>query len=108
MVFTTYATPCMILTNQLSNVSFNFGIKISRPRSAWVAQLVKRLTLGFSSGHDLRVVRSSPTLGSALSGESLSPCPCPSPCALSLSHVLSLSLSQINKPLKKKSPGPRL
>ena len=27
---------------------------------AWVAQLVKHLTLDFHSGHDLRVVRSSP------------------------------------------------
>ena len=43
----------------------------------WVAQLVKQLTLDFGSGHDLRVVRSSPTLGFALSMEpawdSLSP-----------------------------------
>ena len=30
---------------------------------AWVAQLVKHLTHDFSSGLDLRVVRSSPTLG---------------------------------------------
>jgi len=29
----------------------------------WAAQSVKCPTLGFSSGHDLRVVRSSPTLG---------------------------------------------
>ena len=38
-------------------------------RGAWVAELVKHLTLGFSSGHDLEVVRSSPTSGSALRGE---------------------------------------
>ena len=30
----------------------------------WVAQSVKCLTLGFGSGHDLRVVGSSSTLGS--------------------------------------------
>ena len=36
----------------------------------WVAQLVKRLTHGFSSGHDLRVVRLSPVLGSTITGES--------------------------------------
>uniref|UniRef100_A0A452RRJ7 DUF4485 domain-containing protein n=1 Tax=Ursus americanus TaxID=9643 RepID=A0A452RRJ7_URSAM len=39
-------------------------------RSAWVSQAVKCVTLGFGSGHDLRVVRSSPKLGSALRGES--------------------------------------
>ena len=44
---------------------------------AWVAQSVERLTLDFSSGHDLRVMGSSPALGSVLSMEpawnSLSP-----------------------------------
>ena len=33
---------------------------------AWVAQSVKHLTLDFGSGHDLRVVRFSPELGSRL------------------------------------------
>ena len=32
-------------------------------RDAWVAQLVKRPTLDFGSGHDLKVVRSNPVLG---------------------------------------------
>ena len=36
---------------------------------AWVAQWVERLTLGLCSGQDLRVVGSSPVLGSALSRE---------------------------------------
>ena len=31
-----------------------------------VAQLVKHLALNFSSGHDLRIVRSNPVSGSAL------------------------------------------
>ena len=35
----------------------------------WVAQAVKRLTFDFSSGLDLRVVSSSPTLGSMLGME---------------------------------------
>jgi len=61
---------------------------------AWVAQLVKHLILGFGSGHDLRVMRSSPMLGSALTMESALdsfplpfPLPplCSSPCSLSLS-----------------------
>ena len=30
---------------------------------AWVAQLVRCLTLGFSSGHNLKVVGSSPHVG---------------------------------------------
>ena len=37
---------------------------------AWVAQWVDCPTLGLNSGHDLRVVGSSPTSGSVLSGES--------------------------------------
>ena len=32
-------------------------------RGTWMAQSVKYLTLDLSSDHDLRVVRSSPTLG---------------------------------------------
>ena len=53
-------------------------------RGAWVAQLVEHPTLGFSSGHDLKVVRSSPVSGSVLSGESLSLHP-------SSLHALSLN-----------------
>ena len=34
---------------------------------AWVAQLVECLTLGFSSGHDLKVMELSPVTGSTLS-----------------------------------------
>ena len=36
----------------------------------WVAQLVERLTLGFNSGHDLRVLGLSPTSGSVFCRES--------------------------------------
>ena len=39
-------------------------------RGTWVAQLVKCWTLGFGSGQYLRMVRSSPKLGSALTVES--------------------------------------
>ena len=35
-------------------------------RSAWVSKSVRHLTLGFSSGHDLRIVRLSPTLVAVL------------------------------------------
>ena len=35
-----------------------------------MAQLFKHLILDFGSGHDLRIVRSSPELGSMLSRES--------------------------------------
>ena len=34
-------------------------------RGAWIVLLVKHLTLGFGSGHDLRVIRLNPTSGSA-------------------------------------------
>ena len=43
--------------------------KNSRTEGAWVAQSVECLTLDFSSGHDLRVVGSSPASGSVLSTE---------------------------------------
>lgn len=38
-----------------------------KTRGGWVAQSLKRLSLGFSSGQALRVVRSNPALDSALS-----------------------------------------
>lgn len=38
--------------------------------SRWVTESVKWLTLGFCSGHDLRVVESSPGLSPTLSTES--------------------------------------
>ena len=47
--------------------SFDTFLKNADAWGAWVAQLVKCPTLDFSSGHDLTVVRSSPTLGSMLS-----------------------------------------
>ena len=37
---------------------------------AWVAKSVKHPTLDFGSGHDIRIMRSSPTSGSALGMES--------------------------------------
>ena len=54
---------------------------------AWVAQSVKQLTLGFGSGRDLRVMRSSPASGSVLSDESapLPVSPLVRACTLSLS-----------------------
>ena len=44
-------------------------IQKSPGRGAWVAQLVERPTLDLGSGHDPRVVRSSPALGFRLSVE---------------------------------------
>jgi len=37
------------------------GFKITEIRGTWVAQSFKHPTLDFGSGHDLRVMRSSPT-----------------------------------------------
>ena len=59
-------------------------------RGTWVAQLVKRLTLGFGSGHNLTVREFKPCVGlcadsSEPAWDSLSPL---------LSARLSLSLSQ--------------
>ena len=57
------------------------------PRGAWVAQLVKRLTCDFGSGHDLMVMRWSPAASSVLIAQSLLE-------ILSPSLSASLSLSQ--------------
>ena len=70
-----------------------------------MAQSVKRLTLGFGSGHDLRAVRSSPTSGSALDTEpawdSLS-----LRLSQSLAHSCHFCLSQkIHLNLKKEKRG---
>ena len=53
----------------------------------WVAQSVKCLTLGFGSGCDLRVLRSSPTAGLHAQGGvclAFSVCAPPAPTTLSL------------------------
>ena len=50
-----------------------------------MAQAVKHLTLDFGSGHDLKAVRSNPTMGSALGVELKILY-----CSLSLSPSLSL------------------
>ena len=45
--------------------------KVNFFRGTWVAQSIEHLTLvGFGSGHDLRVLGWSPTLGSKLSTDS--------------------------------------
>ena len=61
---------------------------------AWVPQLVKRPILDVSSGRDLVVVRSSPTLGSALTVHGLLrilSLPLSLPLPRSHAHTLSLS-----------------
>ena len=57
-------------------------------RDIWVAQLVERPTLVFSLGHDLRVMRLSPALGSVFRAESAW-----DSFSLRTSSLLSLSLS---------------
>ena len=42
------------------------GVKLSVYRGTWLAHSVEHLTLDLSSGLDLRVVSSSPILGSTL------------------------------------------
>ena len=66
-------------------------------RGTWVAQLVKHLTLGFSSGHDFVVREFEPGIG--LCADSSEPGACFGFCvSLSLypfpAHTLSVSLSQ--------------
>ena len=63
---------------------------------AWVAQSFKCLTLDFGSGHDPRVVGSSPALGSALSME-------PASDSLCLPLPISMLTLSRKKKLKKKN-----
>ena len=74
-------------------------IKSRVSRVSWVAQSVKRPILGFGSGYDLRVVRSSPSWGSSLHIRLLEtfllPLPLRPPTLCTFS--LSLAFSQINK-----------
>ena len=65
----------------------NFYILKETYRGAWVAQLVKYLTLDFGSGHDFMVHEIEPALGSALS-------------AWSLLVILSLPLSLLLSPTR--------
>ena len=80
----------------------------ARSSGAWVIQSVKRPALDFSSGHDLRVLRSSPTTGSALLMEpaydslSLSLRPYPDSLSLSLSLSLKKKKERERKKRKKK------
>ena len=62
-----------------------------------MAQSVKHLTLDFSSGDDLGVVRLSPAAGSMLSRESVGESLSPSRSAPPPVHSLFLSLRIINK-----------
>ena len=73
-------------------------LKMGGSWDAWVAQSIKHPTLDFSSGRDLRIVRSSFVLSSVISRESawdsLSPSVSRStPCI----HSLSFFLSQVSK-----------
>ena len=47
----------------VGKVKYTSQLEILDVRGAWVAQSIKHLTLDLSSGLDLRVVSSSPTLG---------------------------------------------
>ena len=82
------------------NTHLKDTLKVNLSWGAWMAQSVRHLTVDFTSGHDLMVLRSSPTLGSRLGVKpayySLSPSALHARTyALSLS--LSLSLSVKNK-----------
>ena len=89
------------LFRSLLPTSFDEVIPKENPRGASMAQTVEHQILGFSSGHDFRVVGLNPTFGSALyslfEGSLLL-------LLLQLTHVLELSVSQMdkyfNKPLE--------
>ena len=77
--------PCMswgspahiMLSHQTSHIKLRKLLRTPYSGGAWIPQLVKHLTLDFSSGHDPRVVRWSPASGSMLgmrpTWDSLSP-----------------------------------
>ena len=63
----------MNLSDSFDFLFFRTSISFSKkqwPWGAWMAQLFKCVTLGFGLGHDFRVVRLNPMLGSMLSEES--------------------------------------
>lgn len=61
----------------------------NQKKGAWMAQSTEHLTLGFCSGHALRIVGLSPESGSALSIESPWDSPFATPPPLSYIHDLS-------------------
>ena len=81
--------------SHLIPTAINYTIVLIGKRGPWVAQAVKGLTLDFSSGHDLRVLRSSPVTALRWAWSLLkilalplplhTPTLCLHPCALSLS-----------------------
>jgi len=68
-----------ILLNQGYKEEEGLPLKRNLKRRAWVAQSVRHPTLGFSSGGDLRVMRSSHERGSALNEEPKTLCLQPPP-----------------------------
>ena len=54
-IFSLFFLPCLFQRK--------YSIKCGKKRGAWVAQLVKRLTLDFGSGHDLAVCEFEPRVG---------------------------------------------
>ena len=60
-----------LVISELQLHSKDLSLTNSLTRGAWVAQLVKPLTLGFGLGCDLVVLKLDPTLGSTLSSESV-------------------------------------
>jgi len=65
-----FHSKCLLPYDALGNAQRILKSFIQQTRDAWVAQSVKHLTLDLGSGHDLRVMGSSPASGSALDGES--------------------------------------
>ena len=86
----------VLLLGRKGSSSFSLKQKIG---DFWAAQLVKNLALDFGSGHDLRVVGSSPTLNMEPAWDSLS---LPMPLSPAHAFLLSLSLSQKTKQNKTK------
>ena len=73
------------------------------PGGTWVTQPIERLTLDFGSGHDLRVMGSSPALDSSVSGEpAWDALPLPLPVPLP-PHLCSPVISPKKKKFKRES-----
>jgi len=67
-ITTTNGKPVKCATRKITKLK-NKQTNKNPKMDAWVALSVKRATLDFSSGHDLRVLRSSPKSGSVLGME---------------------------------------
>ena len=84
--------PVLAIAWKKSITEVKVELPLEPKEGTWVAQLVKQPTLELTSGHDLKIVRSRPVLGSTLGWSLLAILFLPLPLL-----SFSISLKQVNK-----------